>query len=159
MLLIPLAIGVAILRARLWEIDILINRTLVYGLLTAALTLIYIGCVVLLQTIVTAFSDLGHSELATVASTLMIAALFTPLRHRIQNLIDKRFYRRKYDAAKVLAAFATTVRDETHLERLTGELLRVLDETMQPESRRVWLASPKPGDRGQRPGTRSSSAE
>jgi hypothetical protein len=139
LLLIPLSIGVAILRARLWEIDILINRTLVYGLLTAALTLTYIGCVVLLQTIVTAFTHLGHSEVVAVASTLAIAALFTPLRRRIQNLIDKRFYRRKYDVAKVLAAFGATVRDETDLERLTAELVRVVDETMQAEFVSLWL--------------------
>src|SRR5262249_30837938 len=122
------------------------NRTLVYGTLTAALALVYIGCVVLLRTLVAPLT--GGSEVAIVASTLAIAVLFTPLRRRIQNLIDKRFYRRKYDAAKVLAAFAATVRDETHLERLTSELLYVVNETMQPEFVGLWLKpdAAKPGE-------------
>jgi len=131
LLAFPAAIGIAILRYRLYDIDIIIRRTLVYSTLTLILGLVYLGCIVLLQALVVPL--LGGSELAIVASTLAIAALFTPLRLRIQSLIDRRFYRRKYDAAKVLAAFGTTARDETDLERLTGEILRVVDETVQPE--------------------------
>ena len=138
---IPIAIGIAILRYRLYDIDILINRTLVYGTLTASLVLVYIGSVVLLQQLLRPLA--GSSELAVVVSTLTIATLFAPLRRRIQNLIDKRFYRRKYDAAKVLAAFGATARDETDLEQLTGELLRVVDETMQPEFVGLWLREPR----------------
>jgi len=98
---------------------------------------VYLGCILLSRTIVAPLT--GSSDLAIVASTLAIAALFNPLRRRIQNLIDKRFYRRKYDAAKVLAAFGATARDETDLERLTSELLRAVDETMQPEFVGLWL--------------------
>ena len=144
MLLVPLAVGISILRYRLWDIDVLVNRTLVYGTLTAALTLIYIGCVVLLQTIAGVFTNLGHSELVTVASTLAIAALFTPLRRRIQNIIDRRFYRRTYDAAQVLAAFSTRLRDEVDLNALTDELLVVVAETMQPAHVSLWLRPTEP---------------
>jgi branched-subunit amino acid transport protein len=133
----PLTIGVAILRYQLYDIDVIIRRTLVYSLLTLTLGLIYIGCIVLSRTLVA--SLIGGSEVAIVASTLAIAALFNPLRRRIQNIIDKRFYRRKYDAAKVLAAFGTTARDETDLSHLTAELLRVVDSTMQPEFVGLWL--------------------
>ena len=139
LLLIPLSIGMAILRSRLWDIDVLIRRTLVYGALTTALALVYVGSVVLLQTLVGAVTNQGRAELVTVASTLAIAALFNPLRRRIQNVIDKCFYRRKYDAAKVLAVFAATMRDETDLEALTTELLRVVDSTLQPEYVSLWL--------------------
>ena len=124
----------------LYDIDLIIRRTLVYSLLTLALGLIYIGCIVLSRTLVAPL--IGGSEVAMVASTLVIAALFNPLGRRIQNLIDKSFYRRKYDAAKVLAAFGATVRDETDLERLTAELLRVVDVTMQPEFVGLWLHRP-----------------
>jgi hypothetical protein len=136
-LLPPLTIGIAILRYQLFDIDVIIHRTLVYSVLTLALGLIYIGCIVLSRTVIAPLT--GGSEVAIVASTLVIAALFSPLRRHIQNVIDKRFYRRKYDAAKVLAAFATTARDETDLEQLTGELLHVVDETMQPEFVSLWL--------------------
>ena len=122
---------------RLYDIDIIIRRTLVYSILTLILALVYLGCIVLLQALLV--PQLGGSELAIVASTLAIAALFTPLRWRIQNLIDKRFYRRKYDAAKVLAAFGATARDETDLERLTAAMLHVVDETVQPEFVGLWL--------------------
>jgi hypothetical protein len=135
--ILPISLTLAILRSHLWDIDIIIRRTLVYTALTAILGLIYLGSVVLLQQLLRPL--VGSSELAIVASTLAIAALFNPLRRRIQNIIDKRFYRRKYDAAKVLAAFGATVRDETNLERLTTEMLRVVDETMQPEFVGLWL--------------------
>jgi hypothetical protein len=134
---VAVAAGIAILRYRLWDIDIIIRRTLVYSALTLTLGLVYLGCILLSRTLVAPYT--GGSELAIVISTLVIAALFNPLRRRIQNLIDKRFYRRKYDAAKVLAAFGTTLRDETDLERLTTEMLRVVDETMQPEFVGLWL--------------------
>jgi len=134
---VPVAVGIAILRYRLFDIDIIIRRTLVYSVLTLMLGLVYIGCILLSRTLIAPLT--GGSELAIVASTLAIAALFNPLRRRIQNVIDKRFYRRKYDAAKVLAAFGTTVRDETDLDALTNEMLRVVDETMQPEHVSLWL--------------------
>jgi hypothetical protein len=128
---IPIAIAIAILRYRLWDIDVLIRRTLVYSILTLVLALVYTGCIVLSRMLVAPLT--GGSELAIVASTLAIAALFNPLRKRIQTLIDRRFFRRKYDAAKVLAAFGATVRDETDLDALTAAMLKVVDETMQPE--------------------------
>jgi hypothetical protein len=136
-LLLPICLGVAITRYRLFDIDVIIRRTLVYSTLTLILGLIYLGSIVVLRSVLAPL--IGSSEPAIVVSTLAIAALFTPLRHRIQNFIDRRFYRRKYDAAKVLAAFGVTARDETDLERLTGELVRVVDETMQPEFVGLWL--------------------
>lgn len=135
--LLPVCIGISVLRYHLWDIDILIRRTLVYGALTLTLGTMYVGCILLSQTILT--SIIGRSELALVASTLLIAALLLPLRRRIQNIIDRRFYRRKYDAQQVLAAFALAARDETDLERLTAELARVVDSTMQPEFLGIWL--------------------
>jgi hypothetical protein len=135
--ILPVAFTLAIMRYRLYDIDIIIRRTLVYSVLTLTLGLVYLGCILLTRVLVAPY--IGGSELAIVASTLVIAALFNPLRQRIQNVIDKRFYRRKYDAAKVLAAFGATVRDETDLERLTSETLRVVDETLQPEFVGLWL--------------------
>jgi hypothetical protein len=141
LLLIPLSIGMAILRSRLWDIDVIIRRTLVYSTLTLTLGLVYIGCIVVSRVLVALL--IGGSELAIVTSTLAIAALFNPLRKRLQTIIDKRFYRRKYDAAKVLATFAATARDETDLDTLTAELLRVVDETVQPEFVGLWLREPE----------------
>jgi hypothetical protein len=144
---IPVSVGIAILRYRLWDIDIIIRRTLVYSTLTFILALIYIGCIVVIRTLVAPLT--GGSELAIVASTLAIAALFTPLRRRIQTIIDQRFYRRKYDAAKVLAAFGATVRDETNLDALTNAMLLVVDETVQPEFVGLW--QPQIHERGRMP--------
>jgi hypothetical protein len=129
---LPAAIGIAVLRHRLYDIDLVINRTLVYGSLTATLALIYVGGVVSLQYVFRAVTG-GESQLAVVASTIAIAALFNPLRRRIQSFIDRRFYRRKYDASRILAAYGTRLRDEVDLKTLSDHLLAVVRETMQPE--------------------------
>ena len=131
---LPTAIGIAILRYRLYEIDIVINRTLVYGPLSAMLVLVYFGGVVGLQAALRTLTG-QESTLAVVASTLAIAALFSPLRRRVQGFVDRRFYRRKYDARKTLEAFSAKLRDETDLEALNAELVGVVRETMQPTSR------------------------
>jgi len=139
-LAIPAAIGVAVLRYRLYDIDIVINRTLVYGSLTAALALVYFGGVAATQAIFRALTGLEEQrQLAIVVSTLVIAALFNPLRRRIQTFIDRRFYRRKYDARKTLEAFSSKLRDETDLEALNDDLVRVVQETMQPAHVSLWL--------------------
>ena len=138
MLMIPLTIGVAILHHRLWDIDVIINRTLVYGFLTATLVAGYFGGVVLLQQLFIVITG-QKSTLAVVASTLLIAALFDPLRRRIQAFIDKRFYRRKYDIRKILEAFAAELRDETNLDALSDDLVEVVRETMQPTHVSLWL--------------------
>jgi len=141
---VPLVFGTAILRYGLWDIDVLINRTLVYGTLTAILALVYFGLVVGLQFL---FRDLtsqvASSPLIIVGSTLAIAALFQPLRRRIQSAIDRRFYRRKYDAAKTLAHFSAILRDEVDLNQLSEQLVEVVEETMQPAHVSLWLRKPK----------------
>jgi len=138
------AVGVAILRYRLYEIDTLINRTLVYGSLTALLALVYFGGVATTQATFRVLTGQEQQpQLAIVVSTLVIAALFNPLRRRIQSFIDRSFFRRKYDAAKTLEAFSARLRDETNLEQLTDELLAVLQDTIQPTHASVWLRSPK----------------
>jgi hypothetical protein len=147
---VPVAVGVAILRYRLYEIDLIINRTLVYGSLTAMLAAIYFGSVATTQAIFRALT--GHEEqpqLAIVVSTLVIAALFNPLRRRIQGFIDRRFYRRKYDAAKTLEAFSAKLRSETNLDALSDDLVEVVRETMQPAHVSLWLRpdpSPRAGE-------------
>jgi hypothetical protein len=137
---VPVAIGFAVLKYRLYNIDVLINRTLVYGALTATLALIYFGGVATTQAIFrTLTGQEQQPQLAVVISTLVIAALFNPLRRRIQAFIDRRFYRRKYDAAKTMAQFSSKLRDETDLEALREDLVGVLRETMQPAHVSLWL--------------------
>jgi hypothetical protein len=137
-LLIPIAITISILFYRLWDIDIIIRKTVQYGVLTAVLGLVYYGSVLLLQGLFTRVTG-EKSAVALVLSTLLIAALFTPLRRRIQEFIDRRFFRKKYDAAQVLAQFAQTAQNETDMEALQAELLRVVQETMQPETVSIWV--------------------
>jgi hypothetical protein len=144
---LPIAVGIAIMRYRLYEIDILINRTLVYSSLTALLALVYFGGVTATQAIFRALTGQEQQpQLAIVISTLVIAALFNPLRRRIQSFIDRRFYRRKYDAAKTLEAFSAKLRDETDLDALSDDLVGVVRDTMQPAHVTLWLrpdTSPK----------------
>jgi hypothetical protein len=137
---IPIAMGIAITRYRLYEIDLIINRTLVYGSLTATLVALYFVGIVVLQRVFVLFTG-QQSTLAVVASTLLIAALFTPLRHRIQGFIDRSFYRRKYDARKTLEAFSAQLRNETDLKALSDDLVGVVRETMQPAHVSLWLRS------------------
>src|SRR6266700_489245 len=139
-ILIPFSFGFAILRYRLWEIDVIIKRTLVYATLTAMLALVYFGLVLALQSLMHGLTgQASQSPLVLVASTLAIAGLFQPLRHRIQAIIDRRFYRRKYDAAKTLATFAATVHNEVDLSQLSERLITVVEETMQPMHISLWL--------------------
>ena len=139
-LLLPITIAIAILRYRLWDIDVIINRTLVYGSLTATLALIYFGGVTATQALFrTLTGQEEQPQLAIVVSTLVIAALFTPLRRSIQGLIDRRFYRRKYDAAKTLEAFGSRLRDETDLDALRDDVVEVVRRTVQPAHVSLWL--------------------
>ena len=142
----PIAMGVAIFRYRLYGIDILINRTLVYGSLTATLVALYFAVVVLLQSLFVVLIG-EKSTLAVVASTLVIAALFNPFRGRIQSVVDRRFYRRKYDARKTLESFSTQLRNETELKALSDDLVGVVRETMQPAHVSLWLR-PYTGSKG-----------
>jgi len=135
----PVAVGMAILRHRLYDIDVLVNRALVYGALSALLAGVYFGGVVLLQGLARELTGQEESSLAVVVSTLSIAALFQPLRRRVQLSIDRRFYRRKYDAARTLQAFGVRLRDEVDLQELTGDLLGVVEETLQPAHLSLWL--------------------
>lgn len=135
---IPVALGVAMLRYRLYDVDLVINRALVYSILTAILGVVYGGSVMLLQGTSRLLTG-EQSSLAIVTSSLFIAALFTPLRRRVQIEIDRRFYRQQYDAAQVLAAFSVVARDEVDLQRLKDRLLEVIVETMQPDHLSLWL--------------------
>jgi hypothetical protein len=153
-LLIPLSIAFAILRSQLWDIDILINRTLVYGTLTALLALAYFGLIFGLQYLLRGIIN-QNNDVVIVVSTLAIAALFQPLRHRIQAIIDRRFYRRKYDAAKIVEAFSATLRNEVDLDQLREQLLNVVQETMKPAHVSLWLRQPT---RGATPSLQTSKA-
>ncbi len=133
----PIVFGLAIFKYRLYDIDLIIRRTLVYSLVTLTLLLVYFGSVILLQRLFTGVTD-QQSPLAIVLSTLLIAALFNPLRRRMQETVDRRFYRRKYDAQQVLEQFANTARDETDMELLVAELSAVIQETLEPENLSVW---------------------
>ena len=138
--LVPIAVGIDVLKYRLYDIDVIINRALVYGSLTAMLVVLYLGGVVTMQTLFRALTGQEQQpQLAVVVSTLAIAALFTPLRRRIQSFIDRRFYRSKYDARKTLESFSVKLRDETNLEALNHELVGVVRETMQPAHVSLWL--------------------
>ncbi len=140
---IPVGVGIAILRYRLWDIDAIINKALVYGALTALLAGVYIGLILGFESLVGLFTSQAPQPVVLVVSTLAIAALVQPLRQRIQNFIDRRFYRRKYDAAKTLVAFSATLRQEVHLEQLRQHLLAVVQETMQPAHVSLWLRLPE----------------
>lgn len=135
---LPISFGVAILRYRLWEIDVIINRALVYGSLTLSIAAVYIGGVILMEAAIRSLTG-QSSDLAVAVVTLAIAAVFNPWRHRIQRFVDRRFYRHKYDAARTLAAFSAHLRDEVSLDALKASLVTVTDDTMQPASVALWL--------------------
>jgi hypothetical protein len=142
-LIIPICLGLAILRYRLYDIDIIIRRTLIYSTLTALLAVIYEVSVFTLQTLTSGLTFIKGNQLTVVASTFLIGGLFKPLYDRTKALIDRRFYRRKYDAARTVAAFSATIRDEVDLDRLRNDLLAVVQETMQPAHVSLWLCPPK----------------
>jgi hypothetical protein len=141
---LPVAVGMAILRYRLYNIDLIINRTLVYGALTVLLVAAYVGSIVVFEGLLRALTGQG-SQLAIVASTLAVAALFNPLRYRIQSFIDRRFYRRKYDARKTLEEFSARLKVKTDLQELNNDLVRVVMETMQPAHISLWLGPSRRG--------------
>jgi divalent metal cation (Fe/Co/Zn/Cd) transporter len=144
-LLIPISIAVAVLRYHLYNVDILINRTLVYASLSVLLAVVYFGGVTATEAIFRSLTGQQQQpQLAIVVSTLVIAALFNPLRRRVQSFIDRRFYRKKYDARKTLEAFSAKLRDETDLDALSDDLVGVVRETMQPEHVSLWLRSDIP---------------
>jgi hypothetical protein len=144
-LIVALTIGISILRYHLWDIDLIIRRTLIYGALTVSLGLLFAGSVVVLQQVFQAVSgNQGQSQPAIVVSTLAVAALFNPLRKRLQERIDRRFFRMRYDAEQVLAAFAETARRETDLEALTGQLVDAVQSSLQPERVSIWLKGREP---------------
>src|SRR5256885_14546973 len=136
------------LRYRLWDVDVLINKALVYGLLTGTLIAVYAGCIIGLGVLLRGLFN-QTSAIAIVVSTLIIYNLFQPLRRRIQVIIDRRFYRHKYDAAKVIAAFSATLRNEVDLDQLREQLLAVVQETMQPTQVSLWLRPPEPARKHQ----------
>jgi hypothetical protein len=144
MLALPVTLAIAIQRYRLWDFDLLIRRTLIYSALTGVLALVYFGSVVLLQSLFRTLTGQG-SQIAVVASTLAIAALFNPLQRRIQAVIDRRFYRRKYDAEQVLAAFADSLRNEVDLDRLAESLIPIVEETIQPAHASLLMVNSEPG--------------
>jgi hypothetical protein len=144
---IPTSVGIAIFKYRLYNIDRLVNRTLVYGSLTAMLLAVYFAAIVLLQRMFVLLTG-EKSTLAVVASTLVIAALFTPLRRRVQSFIDRRFYRRKYDTGKTLQAFSAQLRNETDLDALSDDLMGAVRETMQPTHVSLWLRPEKVPKKG-----------
>ncbi|HXZ05668.1 MAG TPA: hypothetical protein VEH81_12605 [Ktedonobacteraceae bacterium] len=139
---ISIALGFAILKHRLFDIDIIINRTLVYGSLSVMLALVYFGLIFAIQFLLRGIIN-QNNDVAIVISTLVTATLFNPLRHRIQKIIDRRFYRQKYDAAKTLEAFSVTLRNEVDLMKLQEELIEVVQETMQPSHVSLWLRKPE----------------
>jgi hypothetical protein len=143
---LALAVAAAILRYRLYDLDLLVNRALVYAGLTATLGLLYFGSVLLLQAVFLTITGEGQPQLVTVLSTLAIAALFSPVRSRLQRFIDRRFFRKKYDAARTLAAFGATLRDQTNLAQLSTHMIQVVNETMQPAQVSLWLRG-GPGSR------------
>jgi len=144
-LLVPAAIVIAMLRYRLWDIDVIIRRTLIYSVLTGLLALAYLGSVLLLQRLFQALTGQAQDQVVTVISTLAIAALFVPLRRRVQGFIDRRFYRRKYDANRILTAFGSSAREDVNLDVLTGRLRAVVEETIEPSSVAVWLRPTEAG--------------
>jgi hypothetical protein len=153
LLLIPISIAIAILRSRLYDIDTIINKALVYGGLSGILGALYAGLIIGLESLAGVITRQGSQQpVVLVVSTLVIYALFQPLRSRIQSIIDRRFYRRKYDATKVVAAFSATLRQEVDLDQLREQLLAVVQETMQPASLSLWLLPRKPEEASKQPG-------
>jgi hypothetical protein len=147
-MLTPVSLAIAILRYKLWDIDLIIRKTLLYATMTGILALLYFGVVVLTQTILRSLTGNPESPLVIVLSTLGIAALFNPLRSRIQSFIDKRFYRARYNAEKILAQFATSARDEVDMGKLSTVLMGVVEESMQPKQVGLWIFSERKRSHG-----------